>query len=373
VTPHDEHDTHAPHRKAVLPELAPVAHLVDRDPQVTPQQMADSLVPPPQFTTASFASYRPDPEYASQAEVRDAVEAFVATPPEPAKRGLFGRKRKEPEVPVKSGVYLDGGFGVGKTHLLAAAYHAASGRKTFGTFIEYTALVGALGFQGTVDLLRGTALVCIDEFELDDPGDTMVMTRLIKELSESGTRFAATSNTPPGALGEGRFAAQDFLREIQAMSDRFDTMRIDGLDFRRRAVDESASVVDDVPSALATVTASASGSATGGPARVTQDDFRSVVAHLASVHPSKYVALVDGLDAVGLTDVQAFTDQTDALRWVALVDRLYDAQVRIVASGIPLDTVYPEVMLEGGYRKKYLRAASRVVALTRAETQPRAS
>ncbi len=59
--------------------------------------------------------------------------------------------------------------------------------------------------------------------------------------------------------------------------------------------------------------------------------------------PSKYVALVDGLDAVGLTDVQAFTDQTDALRWVALVDRLYDAQVRIVASGTrPLDQVYPQ-------------------------------
>ncbi|WP_258371689.1 cell division protein ZapE [Curtobacterium sp. MCBD17_023] len=356
-----------------MPEPRPAPeHLVDRDPQVTPQQMAAALVPPPQFAEASFASYRPDPEYASQAEVRDAVETFVTTVPEPARRGLFGRKRKEPEVPAKSGVYLDGGFGVGKTHLLAAAYHAASGRKTFGTFIEYTALVGALGFQGTVDLLRGTALVCIDEFELDDPGDTMVMTRLIKELTETGTRFAATSNTPPGALGEGRFAAQDFLREIQAMSDRFDTMRIDGLDFRRRAVDESASVVEDVPAALAALTSSTP-SGTGGPARVTQDDFRSVVAHLASVHPSRYVALVDGLDAVGLTDVQAFTDQTDALRWVALVDRLYDSQVRIVASGIPLDTVYPDVMLEGGYRKKYLRAASRVVALTRAEESPRAS
>ena len=350
MTPHD-----------LLPGRASLpAHLVDRDPQVTPAQMAASLVPPPQFATASFASYRPDPEYASQADVRDAVEAFVTAQPEPTKRGLFGRKRKEPETPARSGVYLDGGFGVGKTHLLAAAYHAASGRKTFGTFIEYTALVGALGFQGTVDLLRGTGLVCIDEFELDDPGDTMVMTRLIKELSEGGTRFAATSNTPPGALGEGRFAAQDFLREIQAMSDRFTTMRIDGLDYRRRAVDESARVVDDVPAGLQAL------SGTGGPARVTEDDFRSVVAHLASVHPSKYVALVEGLDAVGLTDVQAFTDQTDALRWVALVDRLYDAQVRIVASGVPLDQVYPDVMLEGGYRKKYLRAASRVVALTRA-------
>ena len=67
-----------------------------------------------------------------------------------------------------------------------------------------------------------------------------------------------------------------------------------------------------------------------------------------------------------MTDVQAFADQTDALRWVALVDRLYDAQVRIVASGTPLDQVYPESMLSGGYRKKYLRAASRVVALSRA-------
>ena len=334
------------------------AHLVDRDPTVTPQQMAAALVPPPQFAEASFASYRPDPDFPSQAEVRDAVETFVATRPEPARRGIFGRRKREPEVPARSGVYLDGGFGVGKTHLLAAAYHAETGRRTFGTFIEYTALVGALGFQGTVDLLRGTSLVCIDEFELDDPGDTMVMTRLIKELAEGGTRFAATSNTPPGALGEGRFAAQDFLREIQAMSDRFDTMRIDGLDYRRRSTEETAATVDDVAAAIAALPS-------GGTDRVTLDRFGDVVGHLASVHPSRYVALVDGLDAVGLTDAAPFTDQTDALRWVALVDRLYDAQVRIVASGTPLDQVYPESMLSGGYRKKYLRAASRVVALTR--------
>jgi cell division protein ZapE len=341
------------------------AHLVDRDPSVTPQQMAAALVPPPQFAEASFASYRPDPDYPSQAEVRDAVEAFVASAPAAAsapRRGLFGRRKAaQPSAAdgQKSGVYLDGGFGVGKTHLLAAAYHAASGRKTFGTFIEYTALVGALGFVGTVELLKGTSLVCIDEFELDDPGDTMMMTRLIKELSDTGTRFAATSNTPPGALGEGRFAAQDFLREIQAMSDRFDTMRIDGLDYRRRSTEESATTVDDVASAIEALPS-------GGTDRVTLDGFRSVVAHLATVHPSRYVAMVADLDAVGLTDATVFTDQTDALRWVALVDRLYDAQVRIVASGTPLDQLYPESMLGGGYRKKYLRAASRVVALTRA-------
>ncbi|MFM9481573.1 AFG1/ZapE family ATPase, partial [Streptomyces scabiei] len=77
---------------------------------------------------------------------------------------------------------------------------------------------------------RGADLLCIDEFELDDPGDTMVMTRLIGELVPTGTKLAATSNTPPNALGEGRFAAQDFLREIHAMAASFQTLRIDGTD-----------------------------------------------------------------------------------------------------------------------------------------------
>jgi cell division protein ZapE len=46
------------------------------------------------------------------------------------------------------------------------------------------------------------------------------------------------------------------------------------------------------------------------------------------------------------------------------VDRLYDAQVHVRASGTPLDAVFPDDMLNGGYRKKYLRAISRLIALT---------
>jgi cell division protein ZapE len=41
--------------------------------------------------------------------------------------------------------------------------------------------------------------------------------------------------------------------------------------------------------------------------------------------------------------------------------------VRIVSSGIPLDRVFAADMLAGGYRKKYLRAISRIVALTTPE------
>jgi cell division protein ZapE len=49
---------------------------------------------------------------------------------------------------------------------------------------------------------------------------------------------------------------------------------------------------------------------------------------------------------------------------VSLTDRLYDAGVPVVASGEKVDAVFGEEMLAGGYRKKYLRATSRLLALT---------
>jgi len=320
--------------------------ITSRNPRLTGDQLLQQLTPPRQFAEASLDNYRPDPEYPSQAAAVEAVRAFASGAV--GRGGLFRRA-----APVKPGIYLDGGFGVGKTHLLAALWHMTKGRKYFGTFIEYTALVGALGFQQAVDLLRGTKLLCIDEFELDDPGDTRLMNRVLGELAEGGTRIAATSNTPPQALGEGRFAAQDFLREIDALASRFETIRIDGLDYRRRDVAEHAVVTEDVAGELAR---------TSGVA--TLDSFATVLEHLSRVHPANYVAIVEGLSAIGFTDVREFDNQTDALRFVAFVDRLYDARVRVVASGTPLDAVFPEDMLSGGYRKKYLRAISRLVSLT---------
>jgi len=330
-----------------------VPSLVARAPQMSGAEIAASLVPPRQFSDATLENYRPDPDYPSQAEAVAKVRAFVATW-NGSGGGLFSR-RKAPET--KPGLYLDGGFGVGKTHLLAALWKLAPGRKYFGTFIEYMALVGALGYAATVKLLKGASLLAIDEFELDDPGDTMIMSRLLGELTASGTRIAATSNTPPNALGEGRFAASDFLREIQGLANRFEIVRIDGLDYRRREIEGHAVPLDDAEFDSAVTDAAAAGS-------VTADDFDRVLKHLSTVHPSRYVKLVDGLDAVGLRGVHTLTDQADALRFVALVDRLYDDQVRILATGTPLDAVFGDEMLAGGYRKKYLRAVSRLIALT---------
>ncbi|WP_022899478.1 cell division protein ZapE [Humibacter albus] len=343
--------------------LPAAAHLTEVTPSITGREIAAELVPPPQFHTATFDSYRPDKDFPSQAQAVATLRSFANSWEPPRPSGFFGWGRKK-AVEHKPGVYLDGGFGVGKTHLLAALWHEAPGPKYFGTFIEYTALVGALGFQPTIELLRGSKLICIDEFELDDPGDTMMMTRLLGALVGSGTRIAATSNTPPQALGEGRFAASDFLREIQSLSSHFETVRIDGLDYRRRDVSGTATTVDD-----GTFDGVVSAMSVRGE-RVSADRFRDVIEHLATVHPSKYVKLVAGLDAIALADVEQLHDQMEALRFVAFVDRVYDAEIPIVATGVPLSDVFDAEMLQGGYRKKYLRALSRLIALTSGEIPP---
>jgi cell division protein ZapE len=338
-------------------------HLVGRNPTITGAEIASELAPPPQFEHASFESYRPDPDFPSQQAALDRLGEFAAAWRAQRPGGFFSRNRKpKSELP---GVYLDGGFGVGKTHLLAALWHVAPGPKYFGTFIEYTALVGALGYAQAVHLLTGARLICIDEFELDDPGDTMLMTRFLGELMASGTRVAATSNTPPNALGEGRFAAADFLREIHALSSNFETLRIDGLDYRRRDTEGHAEGL----ASDADVTRTAEALAARGHS-VALDGFDELIAHLATVHPSKYIKLLDGVEVIALEGVHELTEQNAALRLVAFIDRVYDAEIPIIASGTPLDQVFASDMMAGGYRKKYLRAMSRMIALTTGELPP---
>lgn len=250
-------------------------------------------------------------------------------------------------------MYLDGGFGVGKTHLLAALWFAAPGPKAYGTFVEYTNLVGAMGFAAAVEALSAHRLVCIDEFELDDPGDTVLMSTLLGRLVDAGVNLAATSNTLPDKLGEGRFAAEDFLREIQGLSAHFDVLRIEGEDYRHRGLPVAPEPWrDEDVRAHAETMPDAS-----------LDDFRALQEQLGRIHPSRYGALVEGLDAVHLSEVRTLTDQVQALRTVVLIDRLYDRDVPVFASGVPLDRLFSEEMLRGGYRKKYRRALSRVLAL----------
>jgi cell division protein ZapE len=332
-------------------------HLSDRTPQVPAEALVAAMVPPPRFDEVRFATYRPDPAEPSQAEALATVEAFaerLAAAGTAKRRSFFGRRRNA-EPHGRPGLYLDGGFGVGKTHLLASLWHAAPGPKAYGTFVELTSLVGALGFAATVQALSGFRLLAVDEFELDDPGDTVLISSLLDQLVDAGVRLATTSNTQPEDLGEERFAAEDFLREIQGLAAHFEVQRINGQDYRHLGLaDPPAPVPDHV---VADRVASVDGA--------TCDDFPRLLDHLATLHPSRYGWLVEGVPLVGLTAVQPVTDQAVALRLGVLVDRLYDRQVPVVASGVPVADLFGADLLRGPHRKKYQRAVSRLGALVR--------
>ena len=355
---------------ATGPHFDPIAatgplSLCVREPHVPADRLVAEMVPPPRFDSVRFDTYIPDPNQPSQPEAVRVLDGFAAGLGGAhalggGRRGFFGfGKARASKVPAgPRGVYLDVGYGVGKTHLLASLWHATPAEpalKAFGTFVELTNLVGALGFQKTVQTLSGHRLLCIDEFELDDPGDTVLVSTLLGKLVDAGVALAATSNTLPGKLGEGRFASADFLREIQGLSAHFRALRIDGEDYRHRGLPEAPA-----PYSEEQVTKAAY--ATEG---ASLDDFPHLLDHLARVHPSRYGALTDGLRAVCLTDVRPVPDQSTALRLVVLADRLYDREVPVLASGLPFDQLFSEEMLNGGYRKKYFRAISRLTALAR--------
>src|ERR1700761_3363186 len=102
-----------------------VAHLVDRRPTVSPERLIAQLAPPPTFADVSFATYRPDPAEPTQAAAVAACQQFCVQAVErrAGRKKLFGKREVLPGV----GIYLDGGFGVGKTHLLASAYYQLPG------------------------------------------------------------------------------------------------------------------------------------------------------------------------------------------------------------------------------------------------------
>ena len=310
--------------------------LLSRFPVADTAELFAELLPPREFENATFDNYFASETYETQGVAKQRLTDF-------AKSGRSGK------VP---GIYLDGGFGVGKTHLLAATYHSFKAKKkVFGSFIAYTALLGALGFAEALRELKSYQFVAIDEFELDDPGNTMLMSRLINELASSGVRFAVTSNTPPNALGEGRFAAADFQREILGIGRQFEMLRVDGEDYRHREFDKIHRSFSEAELA--------NWSATDGAI----DDFDLFLKKLASLHPSLYSKLLAGTKRFALTNVHKLHDQNDGWRFVAFVDRAYEQQVSLRSSGVPLTDIFPPEFIESGYKKKYLRAISRLGAL----------
>jgi len=327
--------------------------LVDRNPCLGPAELVARLQPHARFGDVRFETYEPDPSHPSQQTALEAVSEFVTTIDAPGPRRPRFRRRRETEAGTDAGLYLDGGFGVGKTHLLASLWHAAPRPAAFSSFAELTALIGAFGMDTAVEVFGGHRLLCIDEFELDDVAHTLMTVTFLRRLLPGGTRVACTSNTLPDRLGDGRFGADDFKREIAAIASHFEVITIDGPDYRHRSFAPEAAMTDAELDHRIALAAGA----------VSVDDFDELLVHLRRVPPVQYGAFFDGLDTVCVRGMRAIENQGDALLWVRFVDEAYEAGVGLCASGTGVEEVFAASYRQGGYRKKYGRAESRLNAM----------
>lgn len=337
----------------------PIA-LTTRYPDVAPATLIADMVPPPRFSNSRFSTYRPDEQHPSQREAVDILRGFAMA--------IKGKNSSAPSVKPKdvkkrsplghkTGVYLDGAYGVGKTHLLASTWQIAGGSRSFGTFSEYRNLIEALGMKATVDALESNSLVCIDEFELDDPDDTENVVSMMSKLAHRGVKLAAASAMlPDGPAPDLPVDGSGFLAALKGLARRFDVIEIGGGDYENRHLRRAPRPMSDhaVREAATQITASL-------------DVFAHLIAHLATFDPTQYAALLNGVRMVCLLKVETIEDEADALRFVVFVDRLYDRNLNFAASGISVSKVFSAELLAGRYGLKYRRAIARLIEL--AETR----
>jgi cell division protein ZapE len=342
-----------------------IIRLTERDSAVNPEALVAGFVPPPRFGQVAFTNYLANASFPSQAQAKERLQAFAMAAQKPSGFALFRKK------PRQQSLYLDGGFGVGKTHLLAATWHQASGQKAFLSFQELVFTIGALRMERAVAVFRGFDLIGIDEFELDDVGNTLMVCMFLSHLLPLGTRVVTTSNTIPGQLGLGRFNADDFKREIASIAAHFETVSLDGPDYRQR---EQAAPPKLLTKPLLLQQAAQD------PRPKAIESFHDLNQHLAKLHPIRFRSLLDDLAVVYLHGLATIESQDVALRFVHFIDKLYDRQIELVLAGgdgdssndagseFTLDQLFPASYANGGYGKKYARCLSRLAELLRENT-----
>lgn len=315
-------------------------------------ELLAGFVPPPRFAGKGFDDYTPDARHPSQAaavkrlrEIANELRAGTRV----GWRGLFRPSR------TGSGVYLDGGFGVGKTHLLAALWNAAPAPKAYLSFDELMFTIGLLGVEGTRQLFREQSLVCVDEWELDDPGNLRMALAFLRGALADGVRVAATSNTVPDELGRGRFPQKNFVSEIAELASAFETLRVEGEDFRQRLF--RADPGRDPFLASEALEAAAQ----SAPARTLRASFAALLAGLGEVHPIRYAALASSLEGLLVDGMEPFDAVNDGLRWVHFIDKVYDDALPMGAtSRASLGEIFPRSFIEGPFGKKFSRCLSRM-------------
>ncbi len=151
-------------------------------------------------------------------------------------------------MPVR-GLYLWGGVGRGKTHIVNALHAALpfsdKMRVHFHSFMQLVhQKLRALGERedplvAVAEELAGDArIICFDEFHVSDITDAMLLGRLLETLFSRGVTLVATSNIAPDDLYLDGLQREQFLPAIDLIKTHTDVVHLDsGVDYRLRVLE----------------------------------------------------------------------------------------------------------------------------------------
>ncbi len=327
---------------------------------------------------------------------------FYDPPPRRANgNGFFSRLlRRKPfdEAPEDrpNGLYLVGAVGRGKSMLMDLFFAAADvprkRRLHFHQFMQgahmrihewrRAAGSGTDPIPPLADAIAAdAALLCFDEFQVNDIADAMILGRLFQALFERGVMVVATSNTRPDDLFKGQPGRDAFLPFIALLKQRLDVLELDaGPDHRRGRVralrtwhvpaDEAARQALD--QAFAELTGGAvprleSLTVTGrrlfvpmAADGVARFDFAALCG--TPLGAGDYLAIATHFRTLILDGIPRLSpDNHDAAqRFIVLIDALYEHRVKLLASA----AASPDQLYQAGAdARTFDRTASRLAEM----------
>lgn len=188
-----------------------------------------------------------DPAQADAVEALQKVyEELLAKPP---RRHLVSRRLRYPRVP---GLYLWGGVGRGKTHLMDEFFDALPFDRKLRTHFHRFMLdvhERRRSYPDEQDPLKLVAaaiaenvrVLCFDEFFVSDIADAMILGRLFEALFAEHVTLVATSNCAPDQLYKDGLQRQNFIPAIERLKENVTVLNVDGgTDYRLRALTRAA-------------------------------------------------------------------------------------------------------------------------------------
>ncbi|MGA9866744.1 MAG: cell division protein ZapE [Acetobacteraceae bacterium] len=315
--------------------------------------------------------------------------------------GFFARllrRRPVEDAPEgkPNGLYLVGEVGRGKSMLMDLFFAAAEvPRKRRLHFHQFMQEVHArfhafkrdnLEIEDPIppladSIVAEAALLCLDEFQVNDIADAMILGRLFQALFERGLVLVTTSNIRPDDLFRGQPGRDAFLPFIALLNQRLDVLEMNAArDFRRTRLrglttwhvpaDDRAR--QDLDHAFAEMTGGAAPHAealmvTGrrltvpiAAEGVARFDFATLCG--AALGPGDYLALATHYHTLILDDIPRLSPDNfdEARRFIILIDTLYDHRVKLLASA---DAMPDRLYSRGESAKMFERTASRLTEM----------